>query len=86
MTIEKGNYIITHHAKERIRQRGIKVTQFLKRDLRYSNIRNMITTKEGYQIRYTKNNLKIVLYGNKVITVYQVNSQTIKEDKQRYKF
>ena len=86
MTINNSQYVITYHAKQRIKERGINLHQFLKKDLSYSNIRNMITTKEGYQIRYTKNNLKIVMQGNKVITLYKVRASSIKRDMMQYKF
>lgn len=86
MTINNSQYVITYHAKQRIKERGINLNQFLKKDLLYSNIRNMITTKEGYQIRYTKNNLKIVMQGNKVITLYKVRASSIKRDMMQYKF
>lgn len=81
-----NQYILSYHAKRRIKERGINLNQFLKKDLLYSNIRNMITTKEGYQIRYTKNNLKIVMQGNKVITLYKVRASSIKRDMMQYKF
>lgn len=81
-----NQYILSYHAKQRIKERGINLNQFLKKDLLYTNIRNMITTKEGYQIRYTKNNLKIIMQGNKVITLYKVRSSNIKRDMMQYKF
>lgn len=86
MINNNNQYVITYHAKQRIKERGINMNQFLKKDLLYSNIRNMITTKEGYQIRYTKNNLKIVMQGNKVITLYKVRASSIKRDMMQYKF
>ena len=86
MINNNNQYIITYHAKQRIKERGINMNQFLKKDLLYSNIRNMITTKEGYQIRYTKNNLKIVMQGNKVITLYKVRASSIKRDMMQYNF
>lgn len=81
----KFNYIISKHAKERIKERGINQTQFIKRDLSYNNVRNMITTKDNCQIRYTRNNLKIILRGNIVLTVYKIRAIDIKRDMQRYK-
>ena len=86
MINNNNQYVITYHAKQRIKERGINMNQFLKKDLLYSNIRNMITTKEGYQIRYTKNNLKIVMKGNKVITLYKVRASSIKRDMMQYNF
>ena len=47
MINNNNQYVITYHAKQRIKERGINMNQFLKKDLLYSNIRNMITTKEG---------------------------------------
>lgn len=86
MINNNNQYVITYHAKQRIKERGINLNQFLKKDLLYTNIRNMITTKEGYQIRYTKNNLKIVMQGNKVITLYKIRASSIKRDMMQYKF
>ena len=86
MINNNNQYVITYHAKQRIKERGINMNQFLKKDLLYSNIRNMITTKEGYQIRYTKNNLKIVMQGNKVITLYKVRASSITRDMMQYNF
>ena len=86
MINNNNQYVITYHAKQRIKERGINMNQFLKKDLLYSNIRNMITTKEGYQIRYTKNNLKRVMQGNKVITLYKVRASSIKRDMMQYNF
>lgn len=86
MKLQNNNYIISYHAYERIKERGINKSQFIKKDLRYTNIRNMITTKEGYQIRYTKNNLKIVMKGNKVITLYKIRAEAIKRDMMNYNF
>ena len=86
MINNNNQYVITYHAKQRIKERGINMNQFLKKDLLYSNIRNMITTKEGYQIRYTKNNVKIVMQGNKVITLYKVRASSIKRDMMQYNF
>lgn len=81
----KFNYIISKHAKERIKERGINQTQFIKRDLNFTNIRNMISTKDNCQIRYTKNNLKIVMKGNVVLTVFKIRANDIKRDMERYK-
>lgn len=80
-----SNYVITKHAKDRLYERGINVSQFIKRDLLFTNVRNMITTKDNYQIRYTKNNLKIVMYGNKVVTVFKIRGNTIKKDMEQYR-
>lgn len=80
MILSNQNYILTKHVKQRIRERGLDYKQFIKKDLAYTNIRKMITTSENYKIRYTKNNLKIVMFENRVITVHKMTSQKIKAD------
>lgn len=72
----KHNFVLTQHAKERIEQRGINVNQFLSRDLDFRNIRTTIV-KEGLQIRFTKNYLRIAIDGNKIVTVSKVNRQSM---------
>ena len=76
MINNNNQYVITYHAKQRIKERGINLNQILKKDLLYTNIRNMITTKEGYQIRYTKNNLKIVMQGKDILYKYSKGETT----------
>jgi hypothetical protein len=73
-------YTLTKHASNRLIERGIKVDKFFTKDLSMNNIHFMYINEKGYEVRHTKNNLKIVLYGNKVITIYKTRSRNLKNE------
>jgi hypothetical protein len=73
-------YTLTKHASNRLIERGIKVDKFFTKDLSMNNIHFMYINEQGYEVRHTKNNLKIVLFGNKVITIYKTRSRNLKNE------
>lgn len=80
----KNNYKISYHAKQRLIQRGINPSLFLRRDLSYSNVK--FAYKEGNtEIRYTKGYLKVIIRDNTVITVMKARPHDIIKAKELYK-
>ena len=77
-------YNISKHAKLRLKERNIDEKYFKSVCLKYTQVRHMIKLTDGKEIRYTKNNLKIVIRDNTVLTVHQVRSQSIKNDLKKY--